>query len=82
MSFGYFVVFGAVVALIVATMLGARRANDGHLEVALPSPSTGYLALMTMASTPSHHVRPPLGRFGIGLHTIFFPRGLPFISGP
>jgi hypothetical protein len=83
MSFGYFVVFGAVVALIVATMLGApfARENDGHLEVALTKPIDRIgLALMTIGVDAAGIVASlAVGTlFGIGLHTIFFPPWITF----
>ena len=83
MNFGYFVVFGAVVALIVATMLGApfARENDGHLEVALTKPVDRIgLALMTMGVDAVGIIAAlAIGTlFGIGLHTIFFPPWITF----
>jgi hypothetical protein len=83
MSFGYFVVFGAVVALIVATMLGApfARENDGHLEVALTKPVDRIsLALMTIGVDAVGIIAAlAVGTlFGIGLHTIFFPPWITF----
>jgi hypothetical protein len=82
MNFGSFVVFGVVVALIVATMLGApfARENDGHLEVALTKPIDRIgLALMTIGVDAVGIVAAlAVGTlFAIGLHTIFFP---PWIS--
>jgi len=83
MAFGYFIVFGAVVALIVATMLGApfARENDGHLEVALTKPIDRVgLALMTIGVDATGIVAAlAIGTlFGIGLHTIFFPPWITF----
>jgi hypothetical protein len=86
MNFGSFVAFGAVVALIVATMLGApfARENDGHLEVALTKPidRTG-LALMTIGvDTVGIIAALAIGTlFGMGLHMIFFPPWITFHSG-
>jgi len=85
MNFGYFVIFGAVVALIVATILGApfARENDGHLEQALTKPidRTG-LALMTIGVDAGGIIAAlAIGTlFGIGLHTIFFPPWITFHS--
>ncbi|HLY00932.1 MAG TPA: hypothetical protein VKR56_00395 [Candidatus Cybelea sp.] len=83
MEFGYFVIFGAVVALIVATILGApfARENDGHLEVALTKPvDRAALALMTIGvDAAGIIVALALGTvFGIALHTIFFPPWITF----
>lgn len=83
MTFGYFIVFGAVVALIVATILGApfARENDGHLEVALTKPvDRSALALMTIGVDAAGIVAAlAVGTlFGIGLHTIFFPPWITF----
>jgi hypothetical protein len=83
MSFGYFVIFGTVVALIVATILGApfARENDGHLEVALTKPIDRIgLALMTIGVDAAGIVAAlAVGTlFGIGLHTIFFPPWITF----
>jgi hypothetical protein len=85
MSFGYFVVFGVVVALIVATMLGApfARENDGHLEVALTKPvDRASLALMTIGVDALGIIAAlAIGTlFGVGLHTIFFPPWITFHS--
>ena len=83
MSFGYFIVFGGVVALFVATILGApfARENDGHLEVALTKPvDRAALALMTIGVDAAGIVAAlAVGTlFGIGLHTIFFPPWITF----
>jgi hypothetical protein len=83
MNFGYFVIFGVVVALIVATMLGApfARENDGHLEVALTKPiDRTRLALMTIGVDAIGIVAAlAIGTlFGIGLHTIFYPPWITF----
>jgi hypothetical protein len=83
MRFGYFVVFGVVVALIVATIVGApfARENDGHLEVALTKPIDRIaLALMTIGVDAAGIVGGlAIGTiFGIGLHTIFFPPWITF----
>jgi hypothetical protein len=83
MSFGYFIVFGGVVALFVATILGApfARENDGHLEVALTKPvDRAALALMTIGADAAGIVAAlAVGTlFGIGLHTIFFPPWITF----
>ncbi|HXB82441.1 MAG TPA: hypothetical protein VNU22_03710 [Candidatus Acidoferrum sp.] len=85
MNFGSFVVFGAVVALIVATMLGApfARENDGHLEVALTKPIDRIgLALMTIGVDAAGIIGAlAVGTlFGIALHTIFFPPWISFHS--
>jgi hypothetical protein len=83
MPFGYFVIFGGVVALIVATILGApfARENDGHLEVALTKPvDRARLAAMTIGVDAAGIVAAlAVGTlFGIGLHTIFFPPWITF----
>jgi len=86
MSFGYFVVFGAVVALIVATMFGAplARENDGHLEVAWTKPvDRASLALMTFGVDAAGITAGlAIGMlFGIALHSIFFPPWITFHVG-
>jgi hypothetical protein len=83
MGFGYFVIFGTVVALIVATMLGApfARENDGHLEVALTKPidRIGLALMMIGADAAGIIAALAVGTlFGIGLHTIFFPPWITF----
>jgi hypothetical protein len=83
MAFGYFTIFGGVVAMIVATILGApfARENDGHLEVALTKPvDRTQLALMTVGVDAAGIVAAlAIGTlFGIGLHTIFFPPWITF----
>jgi hypothetical protein len=85
MNFGSFVVFGAVVALIVATLLGApfARENDGHLEVALTKPvGRVSLALMTIGVDAAGIIAALAAGtlFGIALHTIFFPPWITFHS--
>jgi hypothetical protein len=83
MPFGYFVIFGGVVAAIVATILGApfARENDGHLEVALTKPvDRTRLAVMTIGVDAAGIVASlAVGTlFGIALHTIFFPPWITF----
>lgn len=83
MNFGSFVVFGAVVALIVATVLGApfARENDGHLEVALTKPTDRTaLALMTIGADVTGIVGAlAIGTvFAVVLHTIFYPPWITF----
>jgi hypothetical protein len=83
MPFGYFVIFGGLVALIVATILGApfARENDGHLEVALTKPiDRAGLAVMTIGVDAAGIVAAlAVGTlFGIGLHMIFFPPWITF----
>jgi hypothetical protein len=83
MNFGTFVVFGTVVALIVATMLGApfARENDGHLEVALTKPvNRAGLALMMIGVDAAGIIAAlTVGTlFGVLLHTIFFPPWITF----
>ena len=86
MKFQYFVIVGAVVAMIVATVLGApfARENDGHLEVAFTKPvdRTG-LALRTIGVDVAGIVAAfPLGVvFGIIAHTIFYPPDITFHFG-
>jgi hypothetical protein len=83
MSFGTFVVFGAVVALIAATMLGApfARENDGHLEVALTKPvDRASLALMTIGVDAAGIIGALVvgTLFGLLFHMIFFPPWITF----
>jgi uncharacterized integral membrane protein len=86
MKFGYFVIVGAFVALIVATVLGApfARENDGHLEVALTKPiDRTALALQTIGADVAGIVAAvALGTvFGIAMHTVFFPPWITFHYG-
>jgi hypothetical protein len=83
MPFGYFVIFGAVVALIMATIVGApfARENDGHLELALTKPiDRTVLALMIIGADAAGIIAALIigTLFGIALHTVFFPPSISF----
>ncbi|MEO6836643.1 MAG: hypothetical protein ABI231_12170 [Candidatus Tumulicola sp.] len=86
MKFAYFVLVGSVLAMIVATILGApfARENDGHLEVALTQPAGRVaLALRTIGIDVAGIVAAlALGIvFGIAAHTIFWPPKVTFHVG-
>jgi hypothetical protein len=78
MELGYFVAFGAMLALIVATILGApfARENDGHLEVALTKPVARTGLALQIIGVDMVGIVATFGLgivAGIALHTVFYP---------